>query len=112
MEYIVILYIPMLTYNVKLTFSCQEEKSRMIQTLEGQRFAFNEASKIKFNKKLKNSIVDLHREFYKEFRANNLNSSADITIQAEKNVCLLTEVLKDVNIKSLNLFVKKDYHVD
>jgi len=79
----------MLTYNVKLTFSCQEEKSRMIQTLKGQRFAFNEASKIHYGdgSKKKNSIVELHKKFYKSFRANNLNSLADITIQAEQE-CL------------------------
>lgn len=79
----------MLTYSVKLQFSCQKEKERMIKTLEGQRFAFNEASKIHFGngEKRKNSIVELHSKFYKEFRAKNLDSLADITIQAEQE-CL------------------------
>jgi IS605 OrfB family transposase len=79
----------MLTYSVKLTFQSQEEKSRMIKTLEGQRFAFNEASKIHYGsgEKRKNSIVELHSKFYKEFRAKNPDSLADITIQAEQE-CL------------------------
>jgi putative transposase len=79
----------MLTYNVKLTFQSQEEKSRMIKTLEGQRFAFNEASKVHYGvgEKRKNSIVELHSRFYKEFRAKNPDSLADITIQAEQE-CL------------------------
>lgn len=79
----------MLTYSVKLSFSCQEEKSRMIKTLEGQRFAFNEASKVHFNSgdQRKNSIVELHAKFYKEFRAKNTDSLADITTQAEQE-CL------------------------
>lgn len=79
----------MLTYNVKLTFQSQEEKSRMIKTLEGQRLAFNEASKIHYGngEKRKNSIVELHSKFYKEFRAKNIDSLADVTIQAEQE-CL------------------------
>jgi putative transposase len=79
----------MLTYSVKLSFASQEEKSRMIKTLEGQRFAFNEASKIHYGdgKKRKNSIVELHGKFYKEFRINNKESLADFTIQAEQE-CL------------------------
>lgn len=79
----------MLTYNVKLAFQNQEEKSRMIKTLEGQRLAFNEASKIHFGngEKRKNSIVELHSKFYKEFRAKNPDSLADVTIQAEQE-CL------------------------
>jgi IS605 OrfB family transposase len=79
----------MLTYSVKLNFNNLEEKSRMIKTLEGQRFAFNEASKIHYGKgeKRKNSIVELHAKFYKNFRENNPDSLADITIQAEQE-CL------------------------
>lgn len=76
----------MITYSVKLKVE-KEIKDRLIKTLEFHSLAFNQASSIKFNKGLKNSIVDLHREFYSNFRKNNPDSLADYTIQAE-NECL------------------------
>ncbi|MFA5043110.1 MAG: transposase [Kiritimatiellia bacterium] len=76
----------MLTYNTRVIFQSQEEKERILKTLEMQRFAFNEASKAHFGA-AKNSIVDLHAKFYRKFRAENPNSLADITIQAEQE-CL------------------------
>ncbi len=80
----------MLTYSVKLSFASQEEKDRLFKTLEGQRFAFNEASKVHFGDgktKIKNSIVELHAKFYKEFRKNNQECMADIVIAGEQE-CL------------------------
>jgi len=77
----------MLTYSVKLTFSNQEEKSRMIKTLEGQRFAFNEASNIRFNLMEKNSLIELHKLFYARFREGNPEISANIVVSA-LNDCL------------------------
>lgn len=58
----------------------------MTRTLEMERLAFNEASKINFKLK-KNSIVDLHSKFYKNFRKSQANSLADVVVQAE-NECL------------------------
>lgn len=77
----------MLTYSVKLIFESQGEKSRMIKTLEGQRFAFNEASKVRFEKMKKNSIIELHELFYKSFRSKNPDIPADIVVSA-LNDCL------------------------
>jgi IS605 OrfB family transposase len=76
----------MISYSVKLKID-EGIKSRIVKTLESHSLAFNEASSIKFNKKLKNNIVDLHREFYTKFRKNNPESLADYTIHAE-NECL------------------------
>lgn len=110
----------MLTYSVKLTFQSQEEKSRMIKTLEGQRFAFNEASKIHFGngEKRKNSIVELHSKFYKDFRAKNPDSLADIIIQAEQE-CLSSyrsiksnkhKIDKPINKKRLSCRLNKNLY--
>ena len=38
-----------LTYNTKLVFNSAEDKNKIIQMLESQRFAWNECSKVKFN---------------------------------------------------------------
>lgn len=75
-----------LTYNVKLFFESEEEKLRIISTLEAQRYALNEASKLHFGAK-KNSIVELHAKFYKNFRAENQHIPADVVITAEQE-CL------------------------
>lgn len=79
----------LITYNIRLTFENQEEKQRLLLTLEGQRHAFNEASKIHFGKggKRVNSIVELHAKFYKKFRLANPNLIADF-VSAAENECL------------------------
>ena len=77
----------MLLYPVKLTFASQEEKGKILKTLEMQRFAFNEASKVRFSMMKKNSIIELHQLFYSDFRKKNPNILADIVVSAQ-NDCL------------------------
>ena len=52
-----------------------------------QRFAFNEASKVRFSMMKKNSIIELHQLFYSDFRKKNPNILADIVVSAQ-NDCL------------------------
>jgi IS605 OrfB family transposase len=77
----------LLLYPVKLTFASQEEKGKILKTLEMQRFAFNEASKVRFSMMKKNSIIELHQLFYSDFRKKNPNILADIVVSAQ-NDCL------------------------
>lgn len=76
----------MLTYNVKLIFENDDEKWRYWATLESQRLAYNECSKVQFKQETRN-IVNLHAKFYKKFRRKYPESKADIVIAAE-NECL------------------------
>lgn len=56
-----------LTYNTKLIFKDDNDKSNIIKMLDSQLFAWNECSKVKFNIPT-NSIVLLHEQFYSKFR--------------------------------------------
>lgn len=73
-------------YKVKLAFSSKEEHNRILFTLKAQKLAFNEASKKHFGNKV-NSIVILHREFYKKFRRENPNIPSQLVVIAERE-CL------------------------
>lgn len=79
----------MITYCVKLVAASQEEKERMVQTLDLQRLAVNESSILHFGDggKRVNSIIELHSKFYKKFRKKHPNCIADFVCAAE-NECL------------------------
>lgn len=101
----------MLTYSVKLSFSCQEEKSRMIKTLEGQRFAFNEASKVRFGMMKRNSIIELHGLFYKKFREKNQEIPADIVVSALNDCLAKYKTVKSNKQKIVAPILKKGLSV-
>ncbi len=75
-----------LTYNTRLIFQSDNDKHSIIQMLESQRFAWNECSKVKFSHVSKNSIVELHAKFYKNFRANQPQIRSQVIISAENDV--------------------------
>lgn len=75
----------MISYNTKLLGS-QEDLESLIQLLEYERLAFNEASKIQFNEP-KKSIVILHSKFYHRIRQNNPEIPAQVLIRSEQG-CL------------------------
>lgn len=54
--------------------------------LEKQRFAWNECSKVKFEKIEKNSITELHKEFYQKFRNKYPEVPSQVVISAEQDV--------------------------
>jgi IS605 OrfB family transposase len=74
-----------LTYNTKLVFNSAEDKNKIIQMLESQRFAWNECSKVKFNIPT-NSIVLLHGQFYTKFRQSQPEIPSQVVISAEQSV--------------------------
>lgn len=76
----------LITYNTKLVFSSPEDKKGILNILEAQRLAWNECSKIKFEKVPKNSIVDLHKVFYRQFRDKHPEIPSQIVISAERFV--------------------------
>lgn len=75
-----------LTYNTRLTFDSDNGKQKIIKMLESQRFAWNECSKVRFEKVTQNSITELHNIFYKNFRNQNPNIPSQVIISAEQNV--------------------------
>lgn len=75
-----------LSYIAKLKFASKEDELKIVEMLESQRLAVNEASKSHFGAS-KNSIVDLHTKFYREFRDSNPHIPAQIVIIAEQE-CL------------------------
>lgn len=99
----------MLTYNVKLSFPDQEEKLRMIKTLESQRFAFNEASKIRFRVMKSNSLIELHKFFYKNFREKNQEIPADIVISAQRDCLSKYKAVKSNKRKITQPILKKGF---
>lgn len=76
----------MITYISELLPQSEDGKELLKELLGWQKLAFNEASKIKFNID-KNSIVLLHKAFYKKFRQNFPYIPAQIVIRAEQE-CL------------------------
>lgn len=81
----------MKTYNVKLEFENSEDKARILKTLDAQRMAFNVGSKLHYEPKhpfgsSKNSIVDLHKKFYANFRKRNPEVPSQIVIRAEQDI--------------------------
>lgn len=77
---------PKLTYNTRLIFQSDSDKDKIVKMLEGQRFAWNECSKVKFENKLKNSIVNLHAKFYHKFRESQPEIPSQVVISAEQSV--------------------------
>lgn len=74
-----------LTYSTKLVFQNDFDRNKIVKMLEGQRFAWNECSKVKFNIPI-NSIVLLHGQFYTEFRRNQPEIPSQVVISAEQSV--------------------------
>lgn len=75
-----------LTYNTKLQFKSQEDKDKLLRTLELERDIFNFCSKKHFGAK-KNSIVDLHAKCYYPAREQFPQAKAQLIIKAQKS-CL------------------------
>lgn len=82
-----------LTYNTKLIFNCDNDKSNIIKMLQSQLLAWNECAKIQFTLS-KNSIVDLHSKFYKSFRETNPSIPSQVVISAEQSVLSTFRTIK------------------
>ncbi len=74
-----------LTYNTRLVFQSDSDKEKIVKTLQKQRLAWNECSKVKFNIPT-NSIVLLHGQFYTKFRQSQPEIPSQVVIAAEQSV--------------------------
>jgi IS605 OrfB family transposase len=74
-----------LAYNTKLVFESNEDRLKLLQTLELERDVFNYCSEIHYGS-TKNSIVELHAKCYKSARTK-FSAKAQIVIKAETS-CL------------------------
>lgn len=83
-----------LSYNTRLVFKSDSDKQKIVKMLESQRFAWNECSKVKFKEVPKNSIVDLHAKFYKEFRKSQPEIPSQVIISAEQSVLSVYRSIK------------------
>lgn len=107
-----------LTYNTRLVFQSDEDKQKLIQMLEKQRFAWNECSKVKFEHKLKNSITELHGKFYQDFRKSQPEIPSQVVISAEQSVLSAYRSVKSnkhkidkpLNKKKLSIRLDKRTH--
>jgi putative transposase len=95
-----------LSYNVELNFSSEDDRLRYIKTLEYQRFVFNECSKCHFGAK-KNSITYLHNKFYKQFREKYPEIPSNIVIHTIQNVLSAYRSIKSNKHKIENPLKKK-----
>jgi IS605 OrfB family transposase len=77
---------PKLTYHTKLIFDSDSDKESVFEVMSWQKLAFNECSKKSFELK-KNSIVDLHKVFYADFRLSQAKIPSQIVITAQRE-CL------------------------
>lgn len=75
-----------LTYTTKLIFQNNIDNQKIIQLLEKQKFVWNECSKVRFSSVIKNSIVELHSKFYRNFRDQYPEIPSQIVITSEQSV--------------------------
>ena len=110
----VIINVGMITYTTRLEFNNEEDRQKIFKMLEAQQLAWNECSKIKFGIK-KNSIVDLHAAFYKNFRESQAKIPSQVVICAE-NECLSAyrsvksnkhKIIKPIEKKKLSIRLDK-----
>lgn len=76
----------MVTYTTRLIFKRKSDHANVIKMLKASRLAWNECSKIKFKQVPKNSIVDLHAAFYRNFRNAHPTIPSTLVIAAEQSV--------------------------
>lgn len=97
------------TYNTKLVFNNNEDEKSLLETLYAYTKTFNECSNTKFHYIKENSIVKLHKKFYKHYRNNNPNIPSQILIRAEQE-CLSTYRTIKSNKHNITKPVEKDKH--
>lgn len=80
-----------ITYTTKLIFH-DNDKIKIFDMLRAYQKCWNECSQVKFGI-AKNSIIDLHRAFYKDYRNNN-NFPAQLIIRAQHSVISAYKTIK------------------
>lgn len=98
--------ISMLTYNIKLTASCQEDIKDLREILKMEQFVFNFASGKHFGAK-KNSLVNLHNQVYYKVKEINPNIPSQIIIKGEQACLSAYKTTKANKHKITEKIVKK-----
>jgi len=84
----------MKTYNVKLIFASDEDKSSLVESLTLKQKAFNEISKVRFEMKKCNGIMPLHQRCYKQIRNKFPTLPSQYVIKAEQDVIAKYKTLR------------------
>lgn len=103
-----------ITYNTRLIFKDEKDKLAIFEILEKNREAWNFASKLKFDLKLSNNIVELHKAFYRKFRDSQPEIPAQILIRAEHEVLATYRSIKAKKhiLKNAPVKTKLSMHLD
>lgn len=84
----------MKSYNVKLMFASDEDKSSLVESLTLKQKAFNEISKVRFEMKKCNGIMPLHQRCYKQIRNQFPTLPSQYVIKAEQDVIAKYKTLR------------------
>lgn len=84
----------MKTYNVKLIFASDEDKTSLVESLTLKQKAFNEISKVRFEMKKCNGIMPLHQRCYKQIRNQFPTLPSQYVIKAEQDVIAKYKTLR------------------
>lgn len=87
-----------ISYKTRLIFNGPKDKQAILDVLITQRATWNACSIIKFNIQ-KNSIVELHKAFYKAYRRVNPTVPAQVIISAEQSVLSIYRSIKSNKVK-------------
>ena len=76
----------MLTYNCKIEFNNEQDKQQLLSLISLQKDIWNYCSNLYFNKKIPNTIKDIHHLCYYPSKKYFPNSPAQLIIRAQKDV--------------------------
>lgn len=100
----------MLTYTTQLLPECQGDFDSLVEILEWNRLAFNEASKLHFGAK-KNSIVDMHKVAYRNVRGRFPHIPSQVVIRAEHQCLASYRSAKSNRVKLKSAPIKKSLNM-
>ena len=78
---------------------------------KGYNFAFNACSNVKFKNKIPNSIKDLHKVFYRDFREENPNIQSFLAVAAMRECLSASRSVKSNNHKTKKAIRKKNFSI-
>ena len=96
-----------LTLKSELKFNSDSDRLDLIEALKAERAAFNICSKIHFDSKAKNSIVEMHANCYKSIRKSNPEIKAQLVISSENNCLAAYRSVKSNKHKLIKPIEKK-----
>jgi len=101
----------MKTYNIKLSFECQEDKDRLMETFKIHQSIWNHLSEYVFRTQLKLSGKLLHEKTYHKCRKLFPNSPSQIIIRAREDVISTFKTIKSNKHKMEIAPVKHNFSI-